>query len=660
MVALPKQSTRLDWSTSARGRAASKAPLAASSQPLYPRQAGESEQAGSLPPSISSPYTAPTHDEVATTGSSPDSTPSRLDESDQLARTALSRFFQNGIDFSDWHVFRNVDDFRLAYVGTTASDLTHLAGLRRLQDSRHQTAPTLEHSFQTNPLLQQRTAAPGSGDPLNPGGGVALHYPYPQIRPLSQWRPLAESLLWAPQGLASDLASFPIDEIREALVSAYFGQIHPVFPVLTPSTFLDAGGKLRKSPPLLLYQAMLLAGAHVCSHPRVKQQRRLLKLVLFRRASMLYHLRHEKDRLHLTQAALLLTWHINDADTVSSGPWYWSGIALRISCGQGAHRHNHQLPIFERIMYKRSFWCAFVSEVFSAFETGRPCSIRSDDIDQSRPSPAELKWDERQDHVKNHVLVQEEARVTDDLSISYHQHIIELAFIVLDVLALNAPSTTPVPAANSIDDRLALWLLRSGLHHDDANEAFYNAFLRMHYNMVVLKLHRNYREISEDSRRTCTAAAESIVTSLERILALNSIGRCHFTVVSAVTSAGIQLVQDVRSAMATGAYLACLNHLERVARMVTCTRAVASFWPNAEAVYKVFEGLQKDYEDQVATSLNSGVIPVGSVEEPEWDYLFAAPLTMNMEELADSQYWPESRTWIDSLQQYDALASIGG
>lgn len=205
-------------------------------------------------------------------------------------------------------------------MGTTASDLTHLAGLRRLQDSRHQTAPTLEHSFQTNPLLQQRTAAPGSGDPLNPGGGVALHYPYPQIRPLSQWRPLAESLLWAPQGLASDLASFPIDEIREALVSAYFGQIHPVFPVLTPSTFLDAGGKLRKSPPLLLYQAMLLAGAHVCSHPRVKQQRRLLKLVLFRRASMLYHLRHEKDRLHLTQAALLLTWHINDADTVSSGP----------------------------------------------------------------------------------------------------------------------------------------------------------------------------------------------------------------------------------------------------------------------------------------------------------------------------------------------------
>ncbi|ESU07703.1 hypothetical protein FGSG_12115 [Fusarium graminearum PH-1] len=134
-----------------------------------------------------------------------------------------------------------------------------------------------------------------------------------------------------------------------------------------------------------LHQALgsvLMAGAHACSHPLVANDRHAVQNILFRRASMLYHMRHESDRMHLLQAAALFTWHIGDGDTVAGGPWYWAGIAVRIGTGLGAHRKSSQLPAAEMAQYRRCWWSAFFCEVFSALETGRPCAVRAEDIDQ--------------------------------------------------------------------------------------------------------------------------------------------------------------------------------------------------------------------------------------------------------------------------------------
>ena len=97
---------------------------------------------------------------------------------------------------------------------------------------------------------------------------------------------------------------------------------------------------------------------------------------------MLYHLRHEGDRAQLMQAAALFTWHVGDGDTVTSGPCYWSGLATRIGIGLGMHRYSYALPATETSQYRRVWWTAFLCEVFSALETGRPCSVRAWDIDQ--------------------------------------------------------------------------------------------------------------------------------------------------------------------------------------------------------------------------------------------------------------------------------------
>ncbi|KAI6750713.1 hypothetical protein HG530_014609 [Fusarium avenaceum] len=47
---------------------------------------------------------------------------------------------------------------------------------------------------------------------------------------------------------------------------------------------------------------ILMAGAHACTHPLVANDRHAVQNRRFRRANMLYHIRHESDRIHLLQA----------------------------------------------------------------------------------------------------------------------------------------------------------------------------------------------------------------------------------------------------------------------------------------------------------------------------------------------------------------------
>lgn len=599
---------------------------------------------------------------------SPESLVSWLDESNHLARTALSSFFQKGIGSSDWHVFRSAHDFRFAYVGTMVSNLSHLAGMRHSQDASAQPRGDITPNTREDVPWQQSGL---STVPQNHGPSLPLHYPYPQIRPLRDCGHQAQASAYTgvrlrpPHDMVSDLSSFPVQDIREALVKAYFKHIHPTFPLLTPSTFLRPDGSLRGSAPLLLYQAVLLVGAHACSHPAVERERSLLKSVLFRRASMLYHLRHEKDRLHLTQAALLFTWHINDGDTVAGGPWYWIGIAIRVSCAQGAHRHNPQLPTFERIMYKRTFWCVFLSEVFSALETGRPCAIRAEDIDQSRLSEAELQWDQRQDVLNGDSMSMQGPQVSlnDDLEpfdetptlgvgnmqFLYHHHLVDLAFIAMEILNLNAPSATQKPNISGIQSQLAGWLLRSGLSVIECEEGYYKTQLRLYYNMAILKLHRNYQQDHSHSNKTCTAAAETIIVSLERIAALDAIARCHFPVVSAITAAGIQIVQDIRLAVSTSAYIVCTGYLQRLARVVNSTKLLARLWPDAEAVQKVFEGLYVEYEEKVSKILSPGETLCLSEAELDWDNIFASLQSTDIDQIIGEQDWNNLHAWAESL-----------
>jgi len=81
-----------------------------------------------------------------------------------------------------------------------------------------------------------------------------------------------------------------VKEVRDALVESFFNDINPGFPVVDEAEFRMQYEDKDSPPPLLLYHAVLLAGAHACQHRKVVESRPIVKAVMFRRAKTLFDL----------------------------------------------------------------------------------------------------------------------------------------------------------------------------------------------------------------------------------------------------------------------------------------------------------------------------------------------------------------------------------
>ncbi|TKX20012.1 fungal specific transcription factor domain-containing protein 58 [Elsinoe australis] len=442
-------------------------------------------------------------------------------------------------------------------------------------------------------------------------------------------------------------------ELREALVKAYFNLIHPVFPVVDQSQFLDEQGELTSElPPPLLYQAVLLVGAHVCTHPLVSKDRWALKAVLFRRASMLYHLREETDRLYLTQAALLFTWHIHDGDTVAGGPWYWTGIAVRLNYGQGTHRHNSFLPTREHALHKRLWWSTFVLEVFAALELGRPCGVHWEGSDQQLLTDEDLNYG--RPYSGQQACDTSICTSSNDMTVAdYHAGFVRLAYIGIDIGRMGFQAGSSTLTVSSIDSRLAAWMLQTRLSSPMLDEGFLKRHLRLHYHLLVLFLHRMYVQKSDVSRSACSLASDSILHILDMLRAHDEMPRCHSTIVTVVTAVGTQVVSDLRSALAINAHLTAMALLDRLARVIQHTKSLIPLWPNAEAVYNIFESLHKDYQALVTQSHATG-FSEATVAVPEslldWPALFISHSANEDTQIHSPDLrWAELLDWTEGL-----------
>ncbi|KAL3442054.1 fungal-specific transcription factor domain-containing protein [Aspergillus insuetus] len=519
----------------------------------------------------------------------------------------LSRFFRHGIDAAAWGVFDSYKYMRIAYVGTAVSNLVHLVRLHRAsrQPLPLNTIPSIE-----NPVLEDISIH--SDD-----SAKALHYPYPPIRPKNEWKPMPES--WSgmtTHNIAADVSSFPAREVRDALVAAYFQHVHPFHPVISRREFMDSYKSLDKPPPLLLFQAVLMAGAYACSYPLVASARHTVMMTLFCRASMLFHMRHETDRTLLMQAAVLFTRHIGDGDTVTGGPWYWSGIAVRIGCGLGMHRQSSTLPLRDISQYRRCWWSAFICEVFSSLETGRPCAVRAEDMDQ-----VTLSAEEMTDTPGNTSSPSEPTPRSD-----FIVRMVELAYIGLGILALNEPAQQRIISCHNINTRLCQWFLQlqscttsntsstSPPSSDDSDP--WTLQLNLHYNLLLLHLHRNY-PTEPTSQSICSTAATTLIRLFERLTSLNALATCHFTAVSALTACGIQLATEIRSALVSQSWLVALHGLENLSRLLHPAQLLAGHWPNAEAVHNVFQEIHSEYKSYVEQGLSGGPVVVS---EPPTDW----------------------------------------
>ncbi|KAK0970817.1 hypothetical protein LTR91_004558 [Friedmanniomyces endolithicus] len=235
----------------------------------------------------------------------------------------LNSFYQHGIGARHWEVFHETDPIRVVYVGDSTANLHHLVQ---------------------------------SEQPAN-----RLHFPWPPIKPTLPWKPDTQHTAAAgylTSAVAQDLVSFPARTVRDALVQTYFDDIHPCYPVIDEEEFRRQYRDSRNPPPLILFHAVLLAAARISDHPMVASSRPTVTATLFRRAKSIFELRHENDRVYLVQAALLIAWHVEDSDTISSNSYHWVGQATRIALGLGMHRDltgrsTTLMPGFDRRHYRR-------------------------------------------------------------------------------------------------------------------------------------------------------------------------------------------------------------------------------------------------------------------------------------------------------------------
>lgn len=316
---------------------------------------------------------------------------------ERLVDNGLVEFFRRGIGSQSWSLFDKPTEARICYIGTSLSNLAHLVSEER------------------------------SGD------NTILHYPVPQIHPIVAWKSDANlPALRACQNLEQDLSTLPARDVRDALVEAFFSDIHPGFPIVDESEFRRNYADKDSPPPLLLYQAVLLAGSHVCQHARVVESRSTLKTVLFQRARTLWNLRFENDRVTLVQAALIFSWHVENADSVSANSYYWISVACSIAYGLGVHRNiarssTSVMPQPVRTMFRRLWWTLFQAAVAAALEYGRPLLFQPHDADQ----PPLTEED----------LVETDGSINKNIHLEYCVRNSTLCEIIADVINMLSPGS---------------------------------------------------------------------------------------------------------------------------------------------------------------------------------------------------------------------------
>ncbi|KAK5045314.1 hypothetical protein LTR84_009420 [Exophiala bonariae] len=528
-----------------------------------------------------------------------------------LDDNGLVDFYRHGIHSQTWSLFDKPSDARMCYIGTSLSNLSHLVSVEKC------------------------------------GNGSALHYPTPQIRRIVSWKPGADLPgLQVRSDLTHDLTLFPAQDVRDALVDAFFTDINPGFPVIDESEFRAAYSDKESPPPLLLYQAVLLGGARVCQHPKVVESRSFVKAVLYHRAKTLWDIRFENDRVTLVQAALIFSWHVETADNVSMGSYYWISVACGIAYGLGMHRNLTQssstvMPQPARHLFRRLWWTLFQSAVATALEHGRPLLIQMKETDQPPLSEADL--------------VESNGYVNRNIHLEYCVHNSTLCEIIADIINMHSPGSlqeNSLAERAAMDCRLAAWLIALPSTRD-----FYMLQLRLHYNTALLHLHRTTIQMattpdSAYSTKLCGTATDSIVSIFGSMIQAQAIRKCYITSLTAVIAAAIHATREMHLAIQHHITLLALQSQSQLEALFPIMRELAQPWPTVKAILKLFQHiLERSKTAMMAQSVNNvsnlDTLLTPDMECPpmDWDLIFSALHSDDSLEHTE-QDWSNVASWI--------------
>lgn len=390
--------------------------------------------------------------------------------------------------------------------------------------------------------------------------------------------------------LIMDALTLPEQGLADELVQAYFTHVNTGYPIIDEDLFMAQyrNRDPEDPPPILLLQSIFLVGAHVS---RPKAERDALKEIFFRRTKWLFDSRVERNRDIMVQAALLMTWHSENADDdVSSNAHYWVGVAARIATGLGMHRNpvSSRFLLRDRHMWRRLWFILVQFDVLVSLSYGRPQAINLDDSDVSPLTPADFEG------------------CGVNVQIEFVIHFSELCFMISNIVrerfGLRVTPERRKIALQEADGSLANWSLRlpDNLRLRASDMDPWSAMLHLTYNNFLILLHRPHPRASAYSddygphdAEICSAAAGVIASIFEELRLNNRLRLLWYTGVHTLFTAMIQVRVELRFSNPVLA----INALRRFDSASHSLRELSDYWLHATTILRLFEDSRRLQED---------------------------------------------------------------
>jgi hypothetical protein len=138
-----------------------------------------------------------------------------------------------------------------------------------------------------------------------------VHYPLPQLSNSNEAVTTRMNEMEMEILRKRGALELPPRDLCDELIEAYFKWVAPVVPIINKTIFLQRWNDLENPPPLLLMQAVLLAGSRVCTTSVLLDSYGSpipAATLFYKRAKALYDADYEEDRVVLVQALILLGW----------------------------------------------------------------------------------------------------------------------------------------------------------------------------------------------------------------------------------------------------------------------------------------------------------------------------------------------------------------
>ncbi|KAF7593695.1 Transcriptional activator of fatty acid utilization [Aspergillus hancockii] len=326
----------------------------------------------------------------------------------------------------------------------------------------------------------------------------------------------------------------PAQHIQDKLITAFFAWVAPVLPVVNERAFLSMHTNPLNPPPLLLLQAIFLAGSRVFekgkssegeSHSGVPSS-----IVFLQRAKALYDAGFEKDTVTVVQSLVLMSWYwYGTEDITENGLFYWSRLAIGAAQNIGMHRSDElELCQPERRLWRRIWWTLYTRDRAIAAAYGRPISIHMDHTNVGQIMP--------------HDFVEDKGHQPDPVRVMFFLQYVKLCEL-MDLVVHRRTVTGPLTGIEyaQCEARLSRWLLQCPrqMQWSQSRHEFWSAILQSIFNTMVCQLHALQPAVARPSVSTAVAlqAGSTIVSIMQAILSHDQVNFVPPSVMLTVLSA---------------------------------------------------------------------------------------------------------------------------